>query len=176
MEPKLQRRRDLMDGYVLAPTGATVGDAVRSADISIPSYRQKLQKKGYVILTEYGANDRAAELRTSPPTLETCRAVVEEIEKRKAAVLAELGDQLQEAEEELAQRDLGRQERSFWRVRAKNLREKIAAIEGEEVTPEELHMAFVREDVTLRATAVPPQLREALEAIERERALLGSSA
>lgn len=172
----LQKRRDLMDGYVLAPDGATVADAIRSADISTPQNRQRLERKGFVILSRHNSNDRPADLRTEPPTLEVCRQVLEVIAARREQAVAALREELKDAQEELKQRDLARGERAFWRTRARDLEAKIAAIEQEEVSAEELHRAFLVEDARLRASFVPPEMREAMEAIERERAVLGAPA
>lgn len=171
-EPTLQKRRDLMDGYLLSPDGASVGDAIRSADISIPSYRQRLEAKGNRLLTRYGANDRAADLRTQPPSLEDCARALATINTRKEQMLATLREDLEESKREMKQGELGRSERSYWRARVRQLERKIEQIALEDVSAEELHAAFLREDAALRASFVPPEMRHALEALERERVTL----
>lgn len=172
MGGQLQTRRDLMDGFVLAPTGATVPDAVRTADISIPSNRQRLENKGVKLLTQHNGNDRAGDLVSRPPSLEACQRAVDEVQGRKEAAIARLRAELADAKGESKQTDLSRGERSFWRKRVVNLEEKLIDVEMEAVTGEDLHRMLVREDVSLRAAAVPPEMRAAMEAIERERELV----
>lgn len=168
---KLQRRRDLMDGWVLSPSGATVGDAVRTADISNPANRERLVRKGFQILTRHNANSTPAELQTEPPDVEVIARALEAVSTRKGAEIARLEELLAEAKTEMKQPHLSLNERSFWHLRAKRLEEKIAEIKSEQVMAAELYRALVLEDVAERAKAVPPEMRAAIEALERERAV-----
>ena len=167
-EPALTPRRDMTEGYILDVVGATVPDAIRTADICIPQYRQSLQRDGIVILTQYNGNERAGDLRTEPPTLAACAAALETIKSRKDDTMSALGADLGETEMELKS-DLARGERSFWNKRARALKVKLGLIADEQVTPEELLRAFNREDISLHAKAIPPEMKEAMETISRER-------
>lgn len=170
---RLQRRRDLMDGYLLNPTGACIGDALRTADISNTVNRSRLRRKGFVILTRHNDSERPAEHDSAPPTVEDCAAALKVIAERRKPILAALKAEIAECDEELGSVSIGRMERGFWRRRRKDLEKKVAEIERDaRVTPEELHRQLVREDVSLRARAVPPEMRAALQAVERERALM----
>ena len=168
MEPTLQERRDLMEGYVLDVVGATVPDAIRTMDISIPQNRQLILSSGRIILTKYNTNDRPGDLRSEPPDLASCVMALEQIQGRKDVTVEALRAELAESKAELKS-DVSRGERSFWRARVTALERKIEVIATEDVAAEELHRAFIREDVTLHAKFVPPEMREAMEAVERER-------
>jgi len=170
-EVALQKRRDLMDGYVLDTKGGAVGDAIRSADISNSRNREILQRKGMQILTRHNSAGRPAELQSEPPTQEACEAALAVIYERREAILVDLRAQLKEADQEVKEVTLNRNERGFWRTRAKSLEKKIEQIATEQVTPRDLYVAFVREDVSLRARDVPPEIRAAMTAMERERAI-----
>lgn len=169
-EPTLQKRRDLMDGYLLSPEGATVADAIHTADISNSQNRERLVKKGNVLLTMHNSATRPAELETEPPSLERCSEALARIAERKEETIAKLEAQLLEAESELHEL-LTRDQRSYWRKRRDGLRRKIDEIKNEQVTAEELYRAFVREDVELRARGVSPEFRAQMAALERQRNL-----
>jgi hypothetical protein len=169
----LQKRRDLMDGYLLNPTGACIGDAIRTADISNTTNRSRLTRKGFVILTRHNNSERPSEHDSQPPTVEDCEAALRIIRDRVEPVLEALRAELAEADEELGSLSLDRRERGFWRRRKRDLEMKIKEIEEDQtVTATELHRQFVREDVSLRARTIPEFVRASLEAMERERALL----
>lgn len=167
----IPRRTRYFEGYILAPTGAQLGDAIRTADISIPPYRERLQRAGNVILTRTNANSTVKELQTEPPTLETCEMVINEIAKRREPELERLRALVKEAAQEVkAHMAIASKERTFWQSRKRSLEEKIEAIIAEEdVTAKDLYRWFVLEDASFQAQAVPAELRAALTALDRER-------
>lgn len=163
----IQKRKGLMDGFVLDAKGAYVGDAIRTTDICIPSYRQAIEKAGGVILTQFAANDTARTHDPKAPTLETCRMVVRELERRTPEALAEFQVIYEDAAQELKGRDLPRGERSFWQKRERAIQKRIDDLRKQRITAEELYNFFQEEDIALHMQAVPDDLKEALGAVGR---------
>ena len=168
-EPTLQRRRTSDDGWVLSPTGATVAEAISSADVSNATNRQRLARKGCKVLTIHNSNDVPRDYRGTCPSLATSEKVVEIVAKRKPKKLAELEADLILATEELDEGDLPKGDRSNLKVRKKDLERAIARIKDDNVTGAELHRAFRREDVKVKAREVDPAMRAAIEAYESAR-------
>ena len=164
-EPKLQMRDSVDVGWVLSPTGATVEDAVATTRITNPANRQLLIRKGFKILTRHNSNDTPRDYHGDPPTLDTCKKVIALVATRKEKALEFLQDQLDKAKEEpLA--DLPPGDRSFWRGRIKDLEKAVARVRDEDVTPEELHRAFRRDEVLVRNKEVDPAMRSQIEAFQ----------
>lgn len=163
-------RNWLFQGYYLDKRGALYGEAIRFADIAIPLDREDIAKLGRVLLTQSNSSVETKDHSNAPPSLDMCRKVVSEMNRRRPALLKRKAAELSEAEEELNDHNLPKDERSYMRDRVKALRRYIAIVERQaEITPEMLREWFAREDLALRSAAVPPEMRAAFEVIERER-------
>ena len=165
MEPKLQIRSTTDVGWVLSPNGATVEEAISFSSITNPSNRQTLIRNGFKVLTRHNSNDTPKDYHGDPPSLETCAKVISLVNGRKEKAVTDLKEHLRLAKEE-PMADLPPGDRSHWRVRIKDLVRAIARIEDEDVTPEELHRAFRREEVEMRAKEVDPAMRSQIESMQ----------
>jgi hypothetical protein len=87
------------------------------------------------------------------------------VDTRKDKALTFLGGELTRAKEEPLS-DLTPTERSFWRGRIIDLEKAISRIKDEDVSPEELHRAFRRDEVEMRAKNVDPAMREQIETFQ----------
>ena len=168
-EPKLQKRDSTDVGWVLSPSGATVEEAIAPSRITNPTNRQKLILKGFKILTRHNSNDTPRGYRGDPPSLATCKKVIALVGTRKEKALTFLGGELARAKEE-PMSDLTPTERSFWRGRINDLERAINRIKDEDVTAEELHRAFRRDEVEMRAKNVDPGMREQIETFQSTQA------
>jgi hypothetical protein len=169
--------RNKCDGYYLQPTGVLITEAICAADCSTGEQRDAMQRAGFKLLTQIieGSNIGVV---TAPPTLDTCRMVCEEIAKRREAFVERIRAERAEAVEAAKEPEMKREERVFWRERAKALERALERVAAEEaaLTPEALHRAFVTDDIERKAAAVPPELRAALDALAQERTLAESGA
>ena len=173
---KFKAFRNLCDGYYLQPTGVLVGEAILVADVSTGDARDATQRAGHVLLSQIieGSSIRVV---TGPPTLESCQMVCREIAKRRDPYVEEIRAQRQEALDAAKETEMKREERVFWRERAKGLTKVLERVAAEEVvlTPQSLRQAFVAEDIARKASMVPPEMRAALDALAEERTLAQES-
>ncbi len=169
MEPTLQKRRTSDDGWVLSPTGATVEDAVSSADCTTGANRQRLEAKGFIVLTKHNRNDAPSDYKAEVPPLEICQKVVKRVAKRKEKKLVELEAELVLAKEEpLA--DLPPSDRSYWRVRLKDLEQAVQKVKGDDCTGEELYRAFRRENAVVKNSEIDAATKQTIDSYEEVRA------
>ena len=175
MELLMQRRQALHEGYMLEPVGGTFGMAIRTHDISIPSYREEMRKLHLVQLTQDNGNGRVAELHSTPPSRDICQMLVEEMAGRRDAAIAEFEAQIKYEEMEMKDNNLGRDERGYMRLRVRAMRETIAQMkwEAENITADDLYRFFRTEDIALRAKMVSPEMRESLSVLREEPEMLG---
>lgn len=173
MELVIQRRSQEFEGYVLEPQGATFGQAIRTRDISIPSYREELRRLNVVQLTGDNGNTSVRGLATMPPSLELCQQLIEEIAARRPDAIEALQAVISEEEREMKDAALGRDERGYLRLRVKAMKQVIDLMQAEEsVTAEELYQWFRTEDVRLRGSFVSPELRQSLAVLRDEQELV----
>ncbi len=175
MELLLQKRQALHEGYMLEQVGGTFGMAVRTHDISIPSYREEMRRQKLVQLTQDNGNGRVAELHSTPPTREMCQMLVDELATRRDAEIERFQADIKAEEIEMKDTNLSRGERGYMRIRVKALQETILQMlwEAENVTADDLYRFFRAEDITLRAKMVSPEMRESLSVLREEQEMLG---
>lgn len=169
MELVMQKRRQEYEGYILEPTGATYGQAIRTHDISIPSYREEMRRRGLVQLTGDNGNTSVRGLETTPPSLELCEMVVDVMAARREAAIEEIKATIREEELEMKDTTIGRDERAYLRLRVRGMKKVIELIESEvEITADDLYQFFRGEDIRLRGSFVPPELRHSLAVLRDE--------
>lgn len=174
---KFKALRNVCDGYYLQPTGVLVNEAICAADLSSGEHRDDMQRRGFILLTQV-VQGAALKVVTAPPTIESCRLVCQEIANRRETFVQEIRAQRTEALEAAKEPEMKREERTFWRERAKGLARTLENVAAEEavLTPEVLRHAFVSDDIARKAAMVPPEMRAALDALAEERTLAGESA
>lgn len=173
MELLMQKREALHQGYMLEQRGGTFGMAVRTHDISIPSYREELRKRGLVQLTQDNGNSHVTTLQTTPPTPEMCREVVAVMDERRPEIIEAMQAEIKGLQLEMKDPALGRDERAYMRLQCIRMEETVKQMqwEAKNITPESLYQFFRDENIRLRASSVPAEMREALQVLRDEETL-----
>ena len=175
MELLMQKRTAMHEGYMLEESGGTIGMAVRTHDISIPSYREEMRKRKLVQLTQDNGNGRVAELHSTPPTRDACQMLIEAMDARRDGIIEKFQAEIKTEEIEMKDTNISRGERGYMRLRVKALQETILQMlwEAENVSADDLYRFFRTEDIQLRAKNVSPEMRESLSVLREEQEMFG---
>lgn len=161
---------DGLFGFYLRPDGASGGEAIVYLPAFNAEVREQYAKKGLKLLSDIrGDFSQKGEggLQTGPPSDEMIDFAVQEIQSRVKGELARMKADLEATEGFLAEQ-LDSDERKLYQQRKRQLEKRIRDLKDEQPTFDELRQHFIREHRVRLQRAIPPNIRNAIAAMEEE--------